>query len=332
MQPCTKILASFGKPSFVAACSTQHSTCSSFHRFPRSPGHKGGSKVGMAVHEMVIFAAVVLSAVALVWVWTNNSAGSAHRHGRALLEDVHVKHQKLHDVHDPFHEKLIQYFPQARLCSRQWVKDYGKMHARIRAGLEDPYYFVSVAVAAGLADRIIGMVSQFYVGALLQQRAFVTHNWGLLPNFNSTCESPYFDWLTPLNLPDEVLESVKTSYKGLAKNEFGYGIFPNTVDTKEYNSQIWINCEVFKEDRCDAKGFHERNLTAMPKCNPKVPYIVSTSNRGYTYAIATNPYHRAQFYEYGVRPEEVRAAHGLAFSALVQQQCMHRMSSHFCAS
>lgn len=269
-----------------------------------SSGRKGAASAVVTGLEKLVYTAIALSTIGAIWVIATQTKASAHQNALlAQLENAQAPPEHLFDYH---HKKVVEYFPQARLCSRQWVKDYSRMHAKIRSGRADPYYFVSVAVAAGLADRIIGMMTQFYIGALLQGRAFVAHDWGLLPSFTSTCESPYFDWMTPLDLPEDVIDPLKTSYKGLEKNEFGYGIFPPTVDTNVYSSQVWINCEVFSKERCDAKAFHERNLTEMPKCDLKVPYVISTSNRGYTYAIATNPYHRAQFYEYGVRPEEVR--------------------------
>lgn len=51
--------------------------------------------------------------------------------------------------------------------------------------------------------------------------------------------------------------------------------------------------------------FHDRNLTSYPFDNAEVPYVISVSNRGQTYKLASNPYHSGQLWSFCLTPETV---------------------------
>lgn len=71
-----------------------------------------------------------------------------------------------------------------------WQEAYTKLHAEILSGQRPPRYAVSVAVEAGLADRLSGLITQFYY-ALLSGRAFKTITYGQLPGYERGVDARY---------------------------------------------------------------------------------------------------------------------------------------------
>jgi hypothetical protein len=155
---------------------------------------------------------------------------------------------------------------------------------------------VSVAVEAGLADRLTGMVTQLWL-AVLSRRAIAALTYGDLPGFGAACDAPHFDWLQPPpGLPPDAVDPLKYTYRGVR----GYGgdrSYPPSVNGSEYHPLYMINAG-------DLKWMETTNLSRLPEKGPETPYVISSSNRGRSYAIANNPYHKATFAERGVPPDD----------------------------
>jgi hypothetical protein len=49
--------------------------------------------------------------------------------------------------------------------------------------------------------------------------------------------------------------------------------------------------------------FRDHNLTSYPPGKADVPYLISSSNRGQTYNLAFNPFHKQQLWSFGLTPE-----------------------------
>ena len=70
-----------------------------------------------------------------------------------------------------------------------WQADYIALHRGILNGTLPPRYFVSVAVEAGLADRLTGTLTEFFL-ALFTRRAFQIITYGTLPRFEAAFLAP----------------------------------------------------------------------------------------------------------------------------------------------
>jgi hypothetical protein len=100
-------------------------------------------------------------------------------------------------------------FPQSGKCNLSpQFREYSQMHAAIVNGLAKPRYLVSVAPQTGAADRLTGIVTQFYF-ALLSKRAFTAYNPdpGTIPRFAAACDYPLFNWTHAEPLPDAVVNA-----------------------------------------------------------------------------------------------------------------------------
>jgi hypothetical protein len=177
------------------------------------------------------------------------------------------------------------------------MQQYAQMQADIQSGKLPERYLVSVAVEAGLADRLAGLMTHFW-HAVLTNRAFTTIAYGSVPSFSAMCDRPFIDWTTkPAQVPDEAIEPLKFTYMG----ERGYPghkrFLPASLDPKTYQMLYLVNGP-------------SRNLTVYQNSNissmltPDPAYLLASSNRGRTWAMANNPHHKQQFWGYGVPPEE----------------------------
>ena len=73
-----------------------------------------------------------------------------------------------------------------------WQENYIERHRAILNGSLPSRYLVSVAVEAGLADRLIGTLTEFYL-ALFTNQAFQIITYGTLPRFEATFLSPHIN-------------------------------------------------------------------------------------------------------------------------------------------
>uniref|UniRef100_A0A383W237 Fucosyltransferase n=2 Tax=Tetradesmus obliquus TaxID=3088 RepID=A0A383W237_TETOB len=190
-------------------------------------------------------------------------------------------------------------FPQSGKCNLSpQMREYAQMHAAVVNGLAKPRYLVSVAPQTGAADRLTGTVTQFYF-ALLSKRAFTAYNPdpGTIPRFAAACDYPLFNWTHPEALPDAVVDAFHT-WNHVANDSAMHQTLPAPYN-EDYLMLNWNNGTVKL-----LEWLHTTNLTTFPDDRPSLPYVVSSSNRGATWKMATNPYHRGDFWALGLRPEE----------------------------
>jgi hypothetical protein len=177
------------------------------------------------------------------------------------------------------------------------MQQYAQMQADIQSGKLLERYFVSVAVEAGLADRLAGLMTHFW-HAVLTNRAFTTVAYGSVPSFSAMCDMPFIDWTTkPAQVPDEAIEPLKFTYMG----ERGYPghkrFLPASLDPATYQMLYLVN-----GPSKNLTAYQNSNISSM--LNPDPAYLLASSNRGRTWAMANNPHHKQQFWGYGVPPEE----------------------------
>jgi hypothetical protein len=96
-----------------------------------------------------------------------------------------------------------------------WQEDYMRLHQQTLAGELPPRYLVSVAVEAGLADRLIGIISEFYF-ALLTGRAFqISSAHQKLPTFEAAFDAPHVNWTRPDTDVEVLIDHLRYTYKGV---------------------------------------------------------------------------------------------------------------------
>lgn len=193
--------------------------------------------------------------------------------------------------------RTLQYFPQVQRCSTKWMQQHAQTHADIRSGQLPARYFVSVAVEAGLADRLAGLMTHFW-HAVLTNRALTTAAYGTVPAFSAMCDAPYVDWTSrPEGVPDEAIEPLKFTYLGKRGYPGKDRYLPANLDPETYQMLYLVN-----GPSKNLTVYQHSNISTL--MNPDPAYLLASSNRGRTWAMANNPYHKQQFWEYGVPPED----------------------------
>uniref|UniRef100_A0A383WNK2 Uncharacterized protein n=1 Tax=Tetradesmus obliquus TaxID=3088 RepID=A0A383WNK2_TETOB len=141
----------------------------------------------------------------------------------------------------------------------------------------------------------------FYL-ALLSNRAITTTFKDPLPGFEAACDMPYINWTQPFAYPDGALDLADLYYKGMSENN-PERYFPNEglINSTMYNMTYVVNQAM--EHGTKFGFFHDQNLTNYPPSNSEVPYVIAASNRGQTYKLSLNPYHRQQLWSFGLTPE-----------------------------
>jgi hypothetical protein len=233
--------------------------------------------------------------------------------------------------------QIADTFPQVTHCGlagtgapRRWMQQYAHLHAAIihstmqqdaesssssstnssstnssgssSAGMLLPRkqqrYLVSIPHLSGTADHVIGMVTQFYL-ALLGQRAFTEFSPpDHPPGLAAACDFPFFNWTHPQQLPDALLAPLPkeaTSRTDIDPNEAA--IYPDPYDNYALHNMV-------NPLDSQLEVLSRANLTNFPVGSPTVQYVLSTTNRGASYALLRNPRHKEQFWrEFGLRPE-----------------------------
>eukprot|EP00271_Cylindrocystis_brebissonii_P003049 TRINITY_DN13798_c0_g1_i1.p1 TRINITY_DN13798_c0_g1~~TRINITY_DN13798_c0_g1_i1.p1 ORF type:complete len:554 (-),score=49.59 TRINITY_DN13798_c0_g1_i1:115-1776(-) len=150
-----------------------------------------------------------------------------------------------------------------------WQRDYIALHAAILAGQSAPRFAVSVAVEKGLADRLLGVITQFYY-ALLTRRAFQITPGSQAP-FEVAWDSPYINWTRQI---------------------------PRGFEKNASNGVRWLYLDDYGK-----KPFSDRDLSKVPRGAEKEQTVFLQFNRGRTYTLFENPVHGPQLRAWGLRPE-----------------------------
>jgi len=186
------------------------------------------------------------------------------------------------------------------LHNHRWQEEYGHLHKLIRSGVQSPRYLVSVAVEAGVADRIAGAMTELYF-AILSSRAFTMVTYGWLPPFEAACNSNYINWT--MTLPDNLIEPLKFTYRG-QRGYSGQRRYPDRPEYKEYYPLFLVNKE--------HAFMQTSNLSTQPPEASHTPYIVMSSNRGRSVALFDNPFERHKLWMWGLTPETIMSC-GMRF-------------------
>lgn len=69
------------------------------------------------------------------------------------------------------------------------------------------------------------------------------------------------------------------------------------------NTSMYFPLHLINQPESVLDMFKHTNLSLFPGSQPEVPFVVSASNRGHTFHLMHNPYHRQELSAYGLRPE-----------------------------
>jgi hypothetical protein len=175
-----------------------------------------------------------------------------------------------------------------------WQEKYIAQHKSILNGSAPPRYLVFIAGEAGLSDRMIGALTGFYF-SLLTNRAFQIITYGTLPRFEAAFEAPHINWSRRTD-PDELIDNLKYTYRG-KRGFIGDRSYGSHIDTNLFWSIYLMN-----NDQHSA-FYATDNVSTYPIGHAHVPTVFMTSNRGRMVRLFDNPYHRADLFRMGLRPE-----------------------------
>jgi hypothetical protein len=201
-------------------------------------------------------------------------------------------------------DPALDLFQQARRCNTSpLMQQYRQLHSSIMSGEAPPRYLVSVAPETGMAERLTGLVTQFYM-ALLSGRALTAYHPdpAAVPPFSAACDYPLFNWTHQQPVPRAVYAPLLSEdYQTYAERRdaaAGLQAVPVPYD-QEYQLFHMVNATAPM-----TAWLATTNLTAWPQDRPGLPHAVVGSNRGATWKLANNPYHSDDFWRLSLRPEE----------------------------
>lgn len=175
-----------------------------------------------------------------------------------------------------------------------WQEGYIERHRAILNGTLPARYLVSLSIEAGLADRLTGTLTEF-IFALLTDRAFQIITYGTLPRFEAAFSAPHINWSRPCD-NDTLIDNLKYTYRG-QRGYQGDRSYGSGVDTKLYWPLYWINND------SELDFFLSSNVSTHPTNHENVTTLFIASNRGRIVRLFSNPYHRSQLFQMGLRPE-----------------------------
>jgi hypothetical protein len=199
----------------------------------------------------------------------------------------HDTHSSLLWTHHAYKKEALN-----SICGVQATKElisYAKYHQNVLQKNLPPRYLISVAVEAGFADRLTGIISLFWL-AFLSKHAFQIGIHDKLPSFQSAFDPVFINWIR--SDFSELHESpLLYTYEGIRGNN-KIRQFNSSVDLKTHSLEYLIN-----NDKKTKQLFGESNLFQYPSShsNVSISYVYASSNRGGTHHIYQNPYLREYF-------------------------------------
>ncbi len=178
------------------------------------------------------------------------------------------------------------------LTCGDWQSEYSRLHASIVSGQAPARYVVSVAVEAGFADNVVGIITEFFY-ALLTNRAFQITSHHPLPDFSAAFDSPNINWTRHVIDPESVVMPVRHTHKGERKHG-------PEVDPKKYAGVYMVNNNDINE------VFSTHNLRSWPE-GGDAENVFLCSNRGRVVKLFENPHHSQELYSMGLRPDTIFA-------------------------
>lgn len=159
--------------------------------------------------------------------------------------------------------------------------EYARFHANVLNHKEPKRYLVSVAVEAGLADRLSGMITQFW-WSVFNKRAYQISPYDRLPRFESAYDYRFINWTRP---PDPVNYTIPLMFTYNGERGFvGDRQFDSSVDKKENWLEYLIN-----DDNHMKRIFLHTNVSSYPVEYPIKHTVFTSSNRGGMHYMYDNP-------------------------------------------
>jgi len=247
----------------------------------------------------------------------------------ATRDKISLLAKELHEVSDGRvgNFAATTYFARkfsAHCGGSDWKNAYAMVHRRARAQsvrtndiLAARHHHqrlaVSVAVEAGLADRVIGTLSIFFY-ALFSDRALHLVTYSELPGFE-TALSPvdeHVDWRLSGGIDDELIDVLKYTYKGVRGYAGDRSYDRAVIDTSKFWPVYMVNDfdaadELLglqrKEPKEGTPHFSNFDMRESPRGHGETPVVVLSSNRGRAFRLFESPQYRQKLFDFGLRPE-----------------------------
>jgi len=207
-----------------------------------------------------------------------------------LWKSKHVNGQPL------VHSELETRHPAHCDCGT-WQREYTELHTATLKGELPPRFAISLAVEAGLADRLVGTIGAFYF-ALLTKRAFQITSFDPIPGLELGFEhnaSP-IQWLrAPIEEP--IIKPMKYSMM----EALHLTIDPATHQVApEHNRTKWAYLYLINEHPDKYRIFGQEDLNMQPRGSHLSENIILAMNRGQSGVIFDNPHHKQQLQNWGL--------------------------------
>ncbi len=173
--------------------------------------------------------------------------------------------------------------------------EYAKFQDTVINGSGPKRELIAVPVEAGLADRMFGVISLFWL-AFVSKHAFFIGQFHKLPPFEAAFDHVFINWTRPQPDPDKYTAPLMFTYRGVR----GYkGIRQYTardgIDLQKYHMTYMIN-----QDSMVDQIFAKNNMAQYPRPDrvfPHESHVFASSNRGGIHYFYNNPHHQKYFEE-----------------------------------
>lgn len=181
-----------------------------------------------------------------------------------------------------------------------WQSSYTALHKRILSGEAPQRYLVSIPPSTGLADKLVGLPTQL-LWAVLTDRALQHVPRHSMPPFESFLNVQHINISGP-NLPPHIADSPnRIDFLHYAERKGSIGAdaeYPFRFNFSEYFPICLRN-----NDSANTAILTQSDLRIYPPTYFNTRTLLIESNRGMTYRLFDNPFHRAELLALGLTPE-----------------------------
>lgn len=203
-------------------------------------------------------------------------------------------HRSRRDANNFFRKLQRNRYNTSAGCGH-WQQKYTQLHQDILSGRLPRRFLITIAPPQGLADRLSGTVTHFLF-ALITDRAFLHAAPPSIPKYSSA-----FDLL---NIQSEMPKGFMFNEKILMNLTFAgypesinknkiYGLYLNAGAIEQYQTVVTRNKKLFMYG----------DLTTQPEGYAHTEELYVTGNRGFSWKLFRNQYHRNQLLNWGLRKE-----------------------------
>jgi hypothetical protein len=192
-------------------------------------------------------------------------------------------------------------------CSAPWASSYVALHGRILHGDAPPRYLISIA-ASGLADRLVGVITQFWWAFIAGRAIQIVEADSSSPGYSAAFDSPCINWTAPAEAyPSHMWssligsESSLASYSTLVKAEKKGGMDYRGLSYR--NDWTWITRLASVTD-----------LRSGPGNIHLVSVLFVNGNRGRTTILWKSKFHAAELAAIAPQRDAVSTAFNFLFT------------------